>query len=36
MLTVKTEQYILDKLAELLKDEAPGSGIRLAEYICGG
>ncbi len=36
MFTVKADPAVLEKLAVLLRQEVPGSCIRLKEYTLGG
>lgn len=36
MFTVQADPAVLEKLAALLRQEAPGACIRLKEYTLGG
>lgn len=36
MLTIKADRIVLEKLADLMRNEEPGSCVRLKEYTLGG
>lgn len=36
MLTVKADKTVLERLAALMRNEEPGSCVRLKEYVLGG